>query len=118
MPTMTAPHLEPSTVDILHGWIGTETVGTRLGKFEFQGGYPTEDAAARLADTLFFNRAVEVYLAQMPAVSWFHVWKGVGETPSAAPNQVVIWETLMDAETVLLTGNTETVYGLVSLDLK
>ena len=33
-------------------------------------------------------------------------------------NQVVIWEKLMDAETILLTANTETVYALGYLDLK
>src|SRR5262245_18365255 len=114
MPTMTARHLELSSGDISHGWIGSEIVGTRLGRFEFQGGYPTPDAASKLADALFFNRAVEVYLAQMPAVSWVHVWTGFAETAGATPNQVVVWETLMDAATILLTGNTETVYGLIS----
>jgi hypothetical protein len=101
-----------------HVWIGTETISTRLGKFEFRNGYPAGDSAARLRDALFFNRAVEVYLAQMPAVSWYHVWKGVAQAGEAKPNQMVIWESLMDAGTLLLTGNSETVYGLVSFDLK
>lgn len=101
-----------------HGWIGTETVATRVGNFEFKDGYPTADAARRLADQLVFNRAIEVYLAQMPAVSWFRVWKGVAEAGAGAPNQLVIWETLMDAQTLLLTGNSETVYGLGAFDLK
>ena len=34
------------------------------------------------------------------------------------PNQLIIWEQLMDAATVLLTANTETVYALGHLDLK
>ena len=59
-----------------HGWIGTETVITRLGNFEFKGGYPTEDVAERLADQRAHSRAVEVYLSQMPVVSMYHVWKG------------------------------------------
>jgi hypothetical protein len=101
-----------------HAWIGTETIDTRLGAFEFRNGYPAGDSAQRLRDALFFNRAVEVYLAQMPAVSWYHVWKGVAGAGDARPNQMVIWERLMDAETLLLTGNSETVYGLVSFDLK
>jgi len=101
-----------------HGWIDTETVETRLGDYEFKGGYPTDDAAAKLAEQLVYNRAVEVYLSQMPVVSLYHVWKGTADAGTGAPNQLVIWETLMDAHTLLLTGNTETVYGLCSIDLK
>jgi hypothetical protein len=101
-----------------HGWIGSETVESRLGSFRFRNGYPGLQAAVDLRDTLVLARAIDVYLAQMPAVSWYHVWKGVGEADAAVPNQMVIWEALMDATTLLLTGNCETVYGLVSLDLK
>ena len=101
-----------------HGWIDTESVESRLGCFEFHGGYPTPDTARQLADLRTLNRAIEVYLAQMPGVSWSAVWSGVAAAGNSAPNQLVVWETLMDAETLLLTGNCETVYGLASLDLK
>src|SRR5262245_60499044 len=101
-----------------HGWIGTETVKTRLGDFDFKNSYPAGDSARRLRDALAFNRAVEAYLVQLPGVSWYRVWKGVIEAGTRAANQMVIWESLMDGMTLLLTGNTETVYGLCSLDLK
>jgi hypothetical protein len=101
-----------------HGWIDTETASTRLGSYEFKGGYPTEESARKLAEQLVHNRAVEVFLSQMPVVSWYHVWQGTARAGSGVPNQMVIWETLMDAQTLLLTGNTETVYGLCSIDLK
>lgn len=110
---MTTPSQSPD-----HGWLATRTLETQVGNFEFKGGYPTTETAQRLADALFYSRAVEAYLSQMHVVSWFHVWKGVAEAGGGAPNQMVIWETLMDAATLLLTGNTETVYGLISLDLK
>ncbi len=101
-----------------HGWIDTETVKTRLGGYEFKGGYPTDESARKLAEQLVYNRAVEVYLSQLPVVSWYHVWQGTARAGAGTPNQMVIWETLMDAHTLLLTGNTETVYGLCSIDLK
>ncbi|NEX94701.1 DUF1254 domain-containing protein [Caulobacter sp. 17J65-9] len=109
----------PATRDVAqeHAWLGTETLQTRLGDFEFVGGYPSPDTAARLREALTFNRAVEAYLAHMPAVSWFSVWRGVAQAGPGAPNQLVLWEQLMDADTLLLTGNTETVYGLAALDL-
>jgi len=112
---LTNPQSDPAEG---HGWLGTETLATRLGNFDFKNSYPAGDSAARLKDALLFNRAVETYLTQLPPVSWLHVWKGTAEAGSARPNQVVIWEKLMDSATLLLTGNTETVYGLASLDLK
>jgi len=101
-----------------HGWIGTGTLKTRGADFEFKGGFPTETSARELEEWLATNRAIEVYLAQMPAVSWFNVWKAIAGAGAAAPNQLVIWETLLDSQTLLLTGNTETVYALASFDLK
>ena len=101
-----------------HGWIGTGTVKSRAGDFEFKNSYPAGDAVQQLRDALVFNRAVEVFLVQMHGVSWFRVWKGVAEAGSGEANQMVIWETLMDSQTLLLTGNTETVYGLCAIDLK
>ena len=112
MPTRTVKANDP------HGWIRTGTVKTRLGSFKFKNSYPEAEAIPKLRDALLFNRAVEAYLVQMPAVSWYRVWKGVAEAGPRAPNQVVVWESLMDSATILLTGNTETVYGLCSLDLK
>jgi hypothetical protein len=114
---MSATHPVTHTADS-HGWIHTGTVKTRLGEFEFRNSYPTADTVAQLRNALLFNRAVEAYLVQMPGVSWYRVWKGTAQAADATPNQIVIWETLMDATTLLLTGNTETVYGLCALDLK
>ena len=101
-----------------HGWIGTETLSTRFGNFDFKNSYPAGDAAPRLREALVFNRAVEAFLTHMAPVSWLHVWRGVAEAGDRKPNQVVIWETLTDSATFLLTGNTETVYALASMDLK
>ena len=101
-----------------HGWIGTETVKTRFGDFEFKNGYPTPAAADALLDQLKFNRAIEVYLTQMPAVAIIESRQGLRDFGAKRSNQVVIWESLMDAKTLVLTANTETVYGMGFLDLK
>jgi hypothetical protein len=98
--------------------LGSGTIGSGAGALEFAGGYPTDGTAAGLREVLTFNRAIEMFLSQMPMVSWYRVWKGVAEAYRGTANQMVIWETLMDAQTLLLTGNTETVYGLAALDLK
>src|SRR5262245_8247534 len=101
-----------------HGWLGTETIKTRFGDFEFKGGYPTPETAERLREQLMFNRAVEVYLTQMPAVAIIESRRGIADFGAKKSNQVVIWEQRMDAQTLVLTPNTETVYGFGFLNLK
>ena len=101
-----------------HGWLNTETLKTRSCDFEFKNGYPVGDTAQRLLDLQKFNRAVEVYLTQIMPVSEIALREGMRAFGSKKPTQVVIWENLMDAQTVLLTANTETVYAMSHLDLK
>ncbi|HVQ81138.1 MAG TPA: hypothetical protein VMS82_14535 [Pseudolabrys sp.] len=100
-----------------HGWLNTETLKTRSCDFEFKNGYPVGDTAQRLLNLQKFNRAVEVYLTQLMAVSEIALREGMRAFGSKKPAQVVIWENLMDAQTVLLTANTETVYAMRHLDL-
>ena len=101
-----------------HSWIDTETFNTRFGNFEFKDGYPVGDTAERLLELQKLNRAVEVYLTQMMPVSEIALREGMRAFGSKKPTQVVIWENLMDARTVLLTANAETVYAISHLDLK
>src|SRR5215510_14582812 len=95
-----------------HGWLETETLKTRFGNFEFKGGYPTAAAATALLDQLTFNRAVEVYLAQIARRRDHETQQGLANFGAKTVNQVVIWEQLMNAQTLRLTANTETVYGI------
>ena len=101
-----------------HGWLNTETLKTRSGDFEFKNGYPVGDTAERLLELQKLNRAIEVYLTQMMPVSEIALREGMRAFGAKKPTQVVIWEKLMDAQTVLLTANTETVYAMSHLDLK
>ena len=100
-----------------HGWLNTETLKTRSCDFEFKNGYPVGDTAQRLLNLQKFNRAVEVYLTQLMPVSEIALREGMRAFGSKKPAQVVIWENLMDAQTVLRTANTETVYAMSHLDL-
>ncbi len=101
-----------------HGWPETRSLESRYGTFEFKGGYPTADAAKRLIEVRTLNRAIEAYLEQLPAVSIYQIRKGLAEAGADRANSLVIWDNLMGARTLLLTGNSETVYGMGFLDLK
>lgn len=100
-----------------HGWINGGTVTTRFGEFAFENGYPTGAAAAALREQLVLNRAVEVFLAQLPAVGVMAHRCGMQAFGASRSSQMIIWESLMDAATLLLTANTETVYGMGNLYL-
>ena len=115
---MATPTTTKSTAAADHGWFGTQMVKTRLGDFAFKNSYPIGNTATQLREALVFNRAVETFLVQMHGVSWYRVWKGIADAGARTPNQVVLWENLMDGATLLLTGNCETVYGLCAIDLQ
>jgi hypothetical protein len=101
-----------------HGWIGTETGNTRFGNFEFKNGYPTAEATDKLYELRTFNRAVESYLHCVTLMSMFYVQKGLYDLGLDAANKFLIFETLLDAQSLFLTPNTESVYGMQFLDLK
>lgn len=100
------------------GWLNNETLKTRYGTFQFKNGYPGGDAAARLLETQKLNRAIDVYTTQMMRVSEIGSREGLRAFGAKTPQHVVVWESLMDAKTVLLTANTETVYAFAHLNLK
>ena len=95
-----------------HGWINTGVVSTRFGDLEFENGYPADATAAALREQLVVNRAVEAYLRHVPAVGVMSERLGLGNFGARRSNQVVIWESLMDAQTLLLTAFRETVYAM------
>src|SRR5262245_1307016 len=67
---------EPKTADP-HGWLGTETIKTRFGAFEFKGGYPTPKTAEALREQQTFNRAAELYYAMIPTVAMAEQMNGL-----------------------------------------
>jgi hypothetical protein len=116
---MAAPPIPftPAKMPDSHGWIGTETVKTRFGDFEFKNGYPTAEATDKLYELRTFNRAVESYLHFVTIISMFYMQKGLKDFALDAANKFLIFERL-DAQSLYLTPNTESVYGMQFLDLK
>jgi hypothetical protein len=113
-----APAAQAQTTGEPHGWPNTETLKTRVGEFEFKNGYPTDDTAQRLRDLQTLNRATEVYLTQIMRVGETAWREGMRAFGSVKPQQVVIWENLLDPQSLLLTSNAETVYAVAHLRLQ
>lgn len=94
-----------------------DRVNTRAGEFEFFDGMPTEETAAKVYDHLDFLRGVEVFLACVPAASLEAMAEGMVGMGLDACNKVAMTEHLLDSSPLFLTGNTDTVYASVVLDL-
>jgi len=62
-------------------------------------------------------RGVEAFLNFIPASSIEAIRRGMVEMGATRSNQVVILDRLMDSNPLFLTGNTDTVYASVVLDL-
>ncbi|MDB6142507.1 MAG: hypothetical protein JWP80_1551 [Pseudomonas sp.] len=95
-----------------------DAVDTRIGKLEFFDGLPSRETAQKLYDNLDFMRGTEVFLNFIPAASLEGVRRGIAEAGATNSNQVFITENLLDSSPLFLTGNTDTVYAFVMLDLE
>ena len=63
-----------------------------LANTKFTNGYPTCDFAPMLADELYFQRAVQVYLWTLPAGNMFAMKAGSEKTYSAGYNVLLVWK--------------------------
>jgi len=94
-----------------------DTVDSRIGKLEFFDGMPNAATVEKAYDNLDFMRGVEVFLNFVPASSMEGMRRGMESIGASKPNQVVVMDTLLHSSPLFLTGNTETVYASIILDL-
>jgi hypothetical protein len=95
-----------------------DTVQTRIGTLKFVDGVPTEETTRTVYDHLDFLRGVEVFLNCIPAASMEGLRLGAIECGATTCNQALLFDQLMDSNPLFLTGNTDTVYCMVFLDLE
>ena len=95
-----------------------DIVETRIGSLEFFDGMPSDETVQKVYDNLDFARGMEVFLNFIPATSIEGIRLGMEELGATQSNQVVIFDGLMESNSLFLTGNTDTVYASVILDLE
>ncbi|MES0385535.1 MAG: DUF1254 domain-containing protein, partial [Hyphomicrobium sp.] len=95
-----------------------DTVETRIGTLEFFDGIPNEKAAAALFANLDLNRGLQALLNGMPASNFEAGRAGHIALGQEKANQAIIFDGLMDSNSLFLTGNAGTVYLTSFLDLK
>ncbi|MEJ1088743.1 DUF1254 domain-containing protein [Microbacterium sp. Mu-80] len=95
-----------------------DRVSTRIGDLDFADGVPTPETTARLFDHLDFLRGVEVFLNCIPAASLEALRRGVTSVAGEGCHRGAITDRMLDSHPLFLTGNTDTVYALVMLDIE
>jgi hypothetical protein len=105
------------TTDIPPSITTPDTVETRLGTLNFFDGFPDAASVQTLYDNLDFLRGVEAFLTALPAAQ-FHALRTGLLTFGPANKTLVITESMLDSHSLLVTGNTESVYQLGWLDTK
>jgi hypothetical protein len=96
--------------------ITPDKVDTRIGPLQFKDGAPSADTATKVYDTLDFTRGLDAFLNSYGGASAYAIRQGFLSI-GAEDNTVVIFPDLMDAKSLFLTANADTVYYLAVVDL-
>ena len=94
-----------------------DAVETSIGTMKYFDGVPDEATVSTVYDYLDRSRAVEVFLNSIPAMSMSALREGQASVGADASNKICIFDTLMDSTSLVLTGNTSTMYAIGFLDL-
>jgi hypothetical protein len=113
-----APPRMKMTTDIPASITAPDKVETSIGTLNYFDGVPDEAAIDKVYDYLDRSRAVEVFLNSIPAMSMYALREGQASVGAVKCNEVCIFDTLMDSKSLVLTGNTSTMYavGFLALD--
>jgi len=93
-----------------------DKVETRIGTLDFKDGMPSKDTIAKAYDNLDFTHAFEAFVNTMQGVSIHALHKGLLDA-GVKDNEVLVFSELMDAKSLFLTANADTVYSMGMLDL-
>jgi hypothetical protein len=93
-----------------------DKVESRLGTLDFKDGVPSKATAQKLYDNLDFTYAYRAFMDNLRGVSIHALRKGM-QSIGVRDNEVLVFSTLMDAKSLFLTANADTIYVMGSLDL-
>lgn len=106
------------TQEILESISTPDKVETSIGTLEFLDGAPLPETVSKTYDYLDTMRAVDTFMKGMPGASLKALIDGAHSIGAVEANEVMIFDQLMGADSLFLTGNSSTVYAIPDLDLK
>ena len=93
-----------------------DKVETRLGTLDFKDGMPSPATLAKVYDNLDFTHALNAFMNTMQGVNMEAIRKGM-LAAGVKDNEIGLFSELMDAKSLFLTANADTVYfiGVINL---
>ena len=89
---------------------------TRIGTLEFKDGMPNAATLEKVYDNLDRAHAFDAFVNTLQGVNMAAIHKGFLDA-GVKDNEIMIFSKLMDANSLFLTANADTVYALGVLDL-
>lgn len=108
-PAQTTPAIPPSITT-------PDKVESRLGTLDFKDGAPSPATMAKVYDNLDFTHAFEAFVNTMQGVNMAAARKGFLAV-GLKDNEIGVFSELMDAKSLFLTANADTVYFVGFIDL-
>ena len=105
----TSPAIPPSITT-------PDRVDSRIGVLEFRDGAPSQATLDKVYDHVDFTHAYEAFVNTMQGVNAAAIRKGFKDI-GVKDNEILVFSSLMDAKSLFLTANADTVYFIGFLDL-
>ena len=93
-----------------------DKVETSIGTLEYKDGAPSKETVAKAYDYLDLMHGVEAFVNAYQGASVASIFKGC-EDAGIPNNTALIFSELMDAKSLFLTANADTIYFWVNLDV-
>ncbi len=93
-----------------------DKVQTRLGTLDFKDGAPSKAASDKIYDNLDHYYAFRAFVDTLQGVSIHALRRGLMDA-GVKENEVIVFSELMDAKSLFLTANADTIYAIGILDL-
>jgi hypothetical protein len=93
-----------------------DKVDSRIGPLDFTDGMPSRATLDKVYDNLDFTHAFEAFVNTMQGVNAAAIQKGFLDI-GVKDNEVLVFSKLMDANSLFLTANADTVYFVGGIDL-
>jgi hypothetical protein len=93
-----------------------DRVESRIGTLEFRDGAPSQATLEKVYDHIDFNHAYAAFVNTMQGVNAAAILRGFREI-GVKDNEILVFSKLMDAKSLFLTANADTVYFIGFLDL-
>jgi hypothetical protein len=114
---LTTPQLAAAQNSAIPSAISTpDRVETSIGRLDFKDGAPSAETVAKIYDNLDFAHAFDVFVNTFQGASTAAIRKGFLDI-GVKDNEVLVFSTLMDAKSLFLTANADTVYFVGIIDL-